>query len=262
MIICTLLLWIINLLFRKKKIKSDWTFLKSMEPTQKKKIRFKIFIAAVVMMINWLAFLYVINHIDVQTAALSYMICPIIATLMGFFILKEQLSKEKWIAIFMSIAACSILAYGHFRELYFSLLVATSFAYYLILQRGLNMLDSFNLLTVQATIITLLLLPYYLFNGQPVIQDSQFYYYINIIVVLFTIIPMFLTSYALKGINASTSGILLYLNPIMNFLLAIFYYHEHVSTGQVLAYSIVSISVLVYNSGLIFRKRKKAKATI
>ena len=40
---------------------------------------------------------------------------------------------------------------------------------------------------------------------------------ILLIAVLFTIIPLFLNLYALKGVNSSTMGILLYINPVFNF---------------------------------------------
>jgi chloramphenicol-sensitive protein RarD len=254
LVLASSLLWVINLLFRRSKGKGDIQLFQSLDNKSKKKDVGYLFLAALVLMVNWLSFIFVINRIGVQTAGFSYLICPILASLLGFMILKEQMSKEKWIAICLSVVACIMLSYGHFHEMYFSLLVAFSFAYYLTLQRRLNKYDSLNLLTIQVSIVTIFLLPYYIFSEHRLIQDGVFYYYIGIIVVFFTIIPMFLNNYALKGINASTAGILIYLNPIVNFLLATLYFKEEVSWVQLSAYTIIGISVMLYNYKLFLKK--------
>jgi len=254
LVLCTGLLWTITLLFRRKKFSSDLRLLQSRDSRVKRQLVVKMLAASVLLLINWLSFIYVMNNIGVQTAALSYMICPVIAALLGFLVLKEPLDTPRRVALLISITAVSLLAYGHFRELYFSLLVAVSFAAYLILQRKLNMFDGFNLLTVQATVITLLLSPFLLRAEHQLIRDARFYEYVMIIVVFFTIIPMLLNNYALKGINASTAGILLYINPVVNFLLAVLYYSEVVSWVQLVSYTMVVFSVIIYNSGIFIKK--------
>ena len=78
-----------------------------------------------------------------------------------------------------------------------------------------------------------------------------------VILILFTIIPMFLNNWALKGINSSTVGILIYLNPIMNFLLAIFYYKEIVTDLQMLGYGMILFAIVIFNSKTILGLQKK-----
>ena len=85
---------------------------------------------------------------------------------------------------------------------------------------------------------------------------------IMMIVVLFTIIPMFLNNFALKGIDSSTVGILIYLNPIVNFILAIFYYGEPVSELQMAGYALILIAIIVSNSKTIFKSRNIKKSEV
>lgn len=255
--LCAFVLIAMSFLFRKDKLKQDYLLLKAMTPQLRKKSIGFVVLGAVVLMLNWLSFIYVMNEINVQTAGLSYLICPILATLLGYFILKEKLSKEKWIAIGLATIACSLMAIGHFRELYFSILVALAFAVYLLIQRKLNHFDSFNLLTAQTIVIALILTPlFFVFKGATP-TSPVFYGYIVLIVGMFTILPMFLNNFALKGINASTAGILIFINPIVNFLLAIFYYKEPISSIQYMAYGIIFVAIIVFNSGYLFGKKKK-----
>ena len=64
--------------------------------------------------------------------------------------------------------------------------------------------------------------------------------------MFFTIVPLFLNLYALKGINSSAVGIMIYINPIITFLVAIFFYKEQVSSLQLFSYFLILISIIVF----------------
>jgi len=76
----------------------------------------------------------------------------------------------------------------------------------------------------------------------------------TLIVLLFTIIPLFLNLYALKGMNSSAVGILMYTNPLINFLLAIFYFKENINLSQIMAYSLILVSIVIFNEKVLFEK--------
>ncbi len=244
----TILLLLVGCFLRRKKIKSDYQLYRSLSKKEQTQMAIRLFGGSIVLMFNWLAFIYVMNHVSVQTASLSYLICPVITTLLSVLILKDQIGREKWFAIGLSTFACIIMAFGHFRELYYSLFVAFSFSTYIIIQKRLNRFDSFNLLMLQLTIVSVLIMPFYGWKSEPFPTEIRFYKSIALVVILFTIIPMILNNFALKGIDSSTVGILIYLNPIINFLLAVFYYKEAVSSEQIIAYSLIFVSILLFNS--------------
>ncbi len=250
-------LMLINIGFRRNKIKQDWQLFRDLTQSNQKKLLGLIVGGSMILMTNWLMFIFVMNHISVQAASLSYLVCPIITTVLAFLILKEKLTKIKWLAVALSLSACLVLSIGHFTDLIFSLIVAITFALYIVIQRSLNMFDSFNLLMTQLLIVAILMLPLVFLYASPVPTESIFYQCILMIVVLFTIIPMFLNNWALKGINSSTVGILIYLNPIMNFLLAIFYYKEIVTDLQMLGYGMILFAIVIFNSKTILGLQKK-----
>ncbi|MBF0596936.1 EamA family transporter [Faecalibacter rhinopitheci] len=255
-------LLIINIGFRRDKIKSDWNLFKSLEKKERNKLSVLISGGSIILMANWLVFIVVMNHVSVQAASLSYLVCPIITTVLAFLILKEKLSKTKWFAVAISIMACGILSVGHFTDLLYSLFVAVAFALYILIQRSLNRFDSFNLLMTQLLIVAILMTPLVVMYAGPLPTETLFYQCIMAIVVLFTIIPMFLNNFALKGINSSTVGILIYLNPMMNFFLAITYYKEPITTIQIIGYGLVLIAILVFNSQIILKNKYLKKSEV
>lgn len=247
------LIIIFTFLFRRKIIVSDInTFKKLPEKDRKKGIRLTL-IGGVLLGINWFLFIYVVNQINVQSASFAYLICPIITTFLANIILKERLKKMQWIAISISLLGCLIYFFSNANNLFFALVVATTYALYLISQRTNVYFDKFNALVFQMIVIFVLTIPYYILNGFSVPSELSFYLYIFIIATLFTLVPLYMNLYALKGTSASTVGVMIYINPIIAFLLAVFYYKESVNTLQIVSYFLILLSVIIFNYQ-IFKK--------
>ena len=248
------LLLIINLIFRIKIIKTDLQILKNLETNQKYKSIFLTTFGGLLLILNWFLFIYAVNHISLQSASFAYLICPIITTILAFFILKEKLSSWQWFSVFLCIISCGILSFGHLTDLFYSLTIAVSFALYLISQKN-NKFDRFLVLTVQMVIATLIILPFFPFYSGETPTEPIFYILLVVVVVVFTIIPLFLNLFALKGINSSTVGILMYTNPLINFILAIFYFNEEINQVQIIAYFLILVSVIIFNERYFFKKK-------
>lgn len=249
----TTLLLIINLFFRKEKLKKDLQVFKSFEKTEKRKTVLLTILGGFLLTFNWFLFMYCVNHVSLQSASFAYLICPIITTILAYFILKEKLSKWQWFSVFLCVISCGILSYGHVTELVYSLVIATTFALYLISQRKNNQFDRFVVLTVQLVIASMVLLPFYPIYKGVIPAVSLFWILMTLIVVLFTIIPLFLNLYALKGMNSSAVGILMYTNPLINFFLAVIYFKEAINFSQTIAYFLILISIVIFNEKIIFR---------
>jgi len=223
-------------------------------PIQKKRRAVLLNVAGSVFLTgNWFSFIYVMNHVSIKATSLAYMVCPILTTLLAFFLLHEKLSKLQWLAVLLSISGCLLLSYANITDMLFSMVIGFSYACYLISQRENTGFDKFIILSFHIVLSSFILLPFFPAFSGPVPVDEKFYLYIGIIAVFFTIIPLFLNLYALLGMNSSTAGMLLNINPIIAFVLAIMFFHEPISLLQILGYAIIFISVIVFNARQIFR---------
>ena len=245
--LATIFLLLINLVFRKKTLVQDWTSFQNLDINQKYKTIFLTIIGGFLLLANWFLFIYAINHVSLQSASFAYLICPILTTILAFFILKEKLTKWQWLSVFLCIISCAILSYGHLQDLFYSLTIALSFAFYLITQRKNNQFDRFVILTVQMLICSIIILPFYPNYTASLPTESIFYILLVIIVIVFTIIPLFLNLYALKGMNSSAVGILMYTNPLIHFFLAVFYFKEEINNAQIISYLLILISIALFN---------------
>ena len=220
---------------------------KSLPQKAKKRVALLNISSGILLTGNWFFFIYVMNHISVKAASLAYLVCPVITTLTAYFLLKEKLTKQQWLAIGLSIVGCLLLSFNHITDLLFSFIVGTSYALYLVIQRKNTGLDKFLVLTFHIVFSAILLLPFYPFFSATLPTSIEFYKYISIIAILFTIVPLFLNLYALKGLTSSTTGMLLNTNPIIGFMLAITVYNEKIDLIQIVAYTVIFFSVIIFN---------------
>lgn len=251
------LLLAINLFFRRDALRKDWQALKRLDKKKQSKVWLLTIAGGFLLIVNWFLFIYAVNHVSLKSASFAYLICPILTTILAYLILKEKLSKWQWVAVSLSIVSCVILSFGNITELVYSLVIALTFAFYLISQRKNNQFDRFVVLTVQMLIASVIILPFFPKYSGPVPTASLFYILLTLIVVLFTIIPLFLNLYALKGMNSSAVGILMYTNPLINFLLAVFYFKEPIDSIQVISYVMILVSVVIFNEKVLFGKKQQ-----
>ncbi|MHA4738367.1 EamA family transporter [Dyadobacter sp. MSC1_007] len=257
---CAAVMGVISLLVRVKVLKESIATFKAMPPARKRQVALLTLSGGVLLTANWFFFIYVMNHISVKAASFAYLVCPIMTTVIAFFVLNEKLSKWQWSAVLLSVVSCILLSFNNIADILYSLIVAASYAFYLVSQRKNTGIDKFFVLTIQIIFSALLLLPFYPKYSAALPTELSFYVLITLIAVVFTIIPLFMNLYALQGVTSSTMGILLYINPLMNFAIALFYFHEPINAIQVIAYSLILLSIIVFNERFIFGRGRAAVA--
>ncbi len=246
-----ILTWLYILLFRKKQIKLDMKFFRQEDKFSRRKIIWLSLLAGFLITGNWFTFIYAVNNVNLKSAAFAYMVCPLITAMGGFLILKEKLTNMKLIALGFASISIVILAQGSLMDVFWSILIAALYSFYLIIQRVMVGIDKFNMLGLHLLIATFLMLPFFISKFQSFPIDLSFWLTIVVISIFFTIIPLFLSLYALIGMPSSTLGIIIYINPIVAFAVAFFYFHEGISLLQLYSYSLLLVAVMVFNWAII-----------
>lgn len=244
---CTVIMLFLTLFVRVTVLRETASFIKTLSSKERWRLILQTSGAGIFLTANWFFFIYVVNHISIKAASFAYVVSPILTTVLAFIFLKEKLLRIQWLAVGLSGLSCLILALGDFTHVIYSLVTALSFSLYLISQPKNKGLDKFLLLTVQIICSAILLAPFYPRYSSHVSPEFTFFIYITVIAVLFTIIPLFLNLYALKELKSSTLGMLFFINPVMNFLVAVLYYHEKITMLQCIGYAVILISVILFN---------------
>ena len=246
-----IVIWLAIFLFRRKELKRDINYLRQISTRERRIVLAQVIGATVLLVLNWYTFIYAINNVSIKSGAFAYMVCPLITAFGGFMILKEHLYKIQIVALALATSSILMLATGSLIEVAWSVGIAALYAFYLIIQRKMQHLDKLNVLAVQISIAVIFMLPFFIYQHTGLPMETDFWLNVTLIAVLFTIIPLFLSLFALVGIPSSTLGIIIYINPIIAFTVAIIYFNEKIDPHQLMAYLLLLFAVFLFNWNMI-----------
>ncbi len=250
---CAVIMTVISLLFKRKQLKNNLEIFKSLHPKSKQKTISLNVVSSILLTANWFSFIYVMNHVNVRATSVAYLVCPIITTILAYFILKDKLTTLQWLSVFLSFLGCLLLSYTSLSDMFYSSIIGFTYACYLVSQTKNNQFDKFLVLNFHMIIAALILLPFFPAYSGPIPTEFKFYFFVEIIAVMYTIIPLLLNLFALSGIASSKVGMILNINPIIAFILASTVYNEPLNPIQIVSYALIFVAVIVFNGKEIFR---------
>ncbi|HEY0744702.1 MAG TPA: EamA family transporter [Chryseosolibacter sp.] len=254
------LLAVLIVSFKRKEIQENRVKLQALDSKSKRTIITLCLAGGLLLTVNWLTFIYIVNNVNVKTASFSYLICPVITAVLGYVLIKEKMTTLQWIAVVLCAFSCVLIGISSALELGYSFLTAFTYALYLITQRKVQGFDRLILLGIQVLFATIVLT---FFSGllvNEVPTSFRFYAIILSIATFFTVIPLFLNLFALNKINSATIGILMYLNPLINFTIAFIVFKESINSIQLVGYAIIAVALVVFNYQNFGKLRKAAVA--
>lgn len=249
---------LLSILFKRKKIIENLQLLQSLPKRKRLNIICLNIGGSIFLTVNWFSFIYVMNHVSVRVTSVAYLVCPILTTLLAYFLLREKLNRKQWLSVALSCFGCLLLSYNSMTNMFYSTIIGFSYACYIISQHKNTGLNKFLVLNFHILLSAIILLPFYPSFSGSIPTDVKFYVYVEIIAVVYTIIPLFLNLYALSGISSSKVGMILNINPIIAFVLSGVVYQEPLGPLQLLAYALIFLAVIVFNTGNFPKPAQKA----
>ena len=218
-------------------------------------------ITAVLIAVNWLLYVYAVNSGHILAGSLGYYLNPLANVLLGRVVLKERLSWLQWAAVALAAAGISALAVDALGHLWISLTLCASFATYGLL-RKIAPVDAVAGLAIE----TMLLLPFAAgwliwgwLSGHAVFGSGSPAMLALIVGAGFvTATPLLLFTAAARQLPYSTLGMLQFLAPTMQFLLAVLIYGEPFTRAHAVAFAAIWGALGLYVLALI----RHARATV
>lgn len=203
---------------------------------------------SVLIAVNWLVYVYAVNSGHILAGSLGYYLNPLANILLGYFVLKEPLARLQWIAVGVAGAGVAVLAAGSLSHLWISLTLCVSFALYGLLRKIAHVEATAGL-----AIETGLLLPVAIFwlwgataAGAPVWGGTQREFLLLVGTGVASTIPLLFFTAAARRLRYSTLGILQFVAPTLQFLVAVFLYDEPFTTAHAVAFGAIWTAATLY----------------
>ncbi|MEX9607834.1 EamA family transporter RarD [Providencia huaxiensis] len=200
-----------------------------------------------VMAISWTTFTYALTHGQVLAASLGYFINPLFSILLGVLFLRERLVfAEKMAVIFICAGVgYQIWQYGELPIL--ALVMGSAFAIYGLIRKFIrfDVITSLFLEALWLLPIAIAITWWLVSNGLSEVAQGD--WQIKILYMLaapVTIIPLLFFTAAIKRTSLTVIGLAQYIEPTIQFLLAVFLFNELFDWVKGISFSFIWVGLM------------------
>lgn len=228
----------------------DWAMLRRMA------------ISSVLLAVNWLIYVYAVESGQVLEGSFGYFINPLVNVAIGMALLGERQTPWQIVAIVIAAIAIGVQAVGIGRVPYIALSLALTFGFYGFVRKTAPV-NSATGLFVETLILVPVALAYlaYIFvrDGGPGIHADPYYMGLLLLTGPATAVPLLAFAFAVQRLRLTTIGMLQYISPSIQFLLAILAFNEPTNPVQLTSFALIWVSLIVFTADSV-RRRQRATA--
>lgn len=218
----------------------------------------RLLAATAMISLNWFLFISSVQTGKAAEASLGYYIFPLLSVLIGRFMFGEPLLPAQRLAALLAGGAVLVLTLGLGVTPWVSLALAASFAAYGTLKKGLDLGP-----VVSVTTEVMLLLPLALAviwsSGGGGFQAGGSVALLLMLSGPLTGLPLILFSYAARRVRLGTVGVLQYLNPTLQFLVAVLIFGEPFTRWHGIAFALIWTGVALFCAAALMQERRAAR---
>lgn len=204
-----------------------------------------IALASLMISVNWIVFIWAIQERHALEASLGYYIFPMVAVLFGAVIYGERPSRGQLVAIAVAAVAITVLTIGLGVAPWIALLLAITFGIYGAIKKSISIGP-----VASVAIEVLMLLPFALIllwslgwgSFGENLHDSLFL----ILSGAMTGAPLLMMSAATRRVSLTTIGLVQYLNPSLQFLVATLVLAEPFTPAHGVAFPLIWAALVIY----------------
>jgi chloramphenicol-sensitive protein RarD len=213
------------------------------------KIVIFLFISGILVLVNWLTWLYASSRDRLVDASFGYYIFPIFSVFFGIIFLKENYNKNKILAVFLVFISILYLLFQQVSFPWIGITVAITFSIYGLIRKKIN-IDSDIALLFE----TLLLSPFAIIAFLYLVKlDLNIFSFSEMklsFYLLFagpmTLIPLYLYTKGLQLVGIGSASMIFFATPTAQFLLGTLVYGETLDVHKLISFIFVWVAVLIY----------------
>jgi chloramphenicol-sensitive protein RarD len=223
-----------------------------------------LFMAAVVITINWGTYIWAVNNEHVVEAALGYYINPLVTVLMGVLIIGERLRRLQWIALGLALLSVIGLTveYGH--PPWVALVLAFSFGSYGLAKKKANTgaVESLAVETMVISPVALAFIVWLMVTGSSHFETQGTGHALLMTTTgIVTAIPLICFGAAATRVSMTTLGLLQYLTPTIQFALGIWVFHEPMPVLRWVGFTLVWVALALFTVETLNHRRRQLRLT-
>ena len=225
---------------------------------QDKKRAAILLLAAFTISLNWLTYIWAVNHGHVIDTSIGYYINPLMSVLFGIVFFRERISGLKKISLLLAAIGIVLMTYQLGKLPWVAVVLAVSFSVYGALKKQLH-LNPFSSITLETLLMVPFAVPYI---GMLMMSPANHFSLATPDLALYlmgtgvvTAVPLVLFSYGANLLPLNVLGFFQYISPTIGLLLGIFFFHETFGMAQISALGFVWVAIVLFTVAESLRGR-------
>ncbi len=209
---------------------------------------------------NWVVYIWAVNSGRVLEASLGYYINPLVTVVLGVLFLRDPLTRRQKIAVALAGMGVIVLVVRARQVPWVALALAVTFGFYGLIRKRARVDATAGLLTevwllapLAALYVTWLSRAGLGHFGSPT-RHSALLAASGVV----TAVPLIWFANGVQRLRLSTVGLLQYLNPTMQFAIAVFAFGEPFTAAHAVAFGCIWISLAIYTAEAVALSRSSA----
>jgi len=213
-----------------------------------RKTLLRLIASGICISINWGGYIWAITQGRALDASLAYYVLPLVMLTLGVALLGERLGPRQTLAIAVMVAGVVLLAIDRGQVPWVVVILPVSFGLYALV-RKLVVVDAMVGVTVEALLLTPFALAFLLTRsgGGALVTGDWTARSLLILCGPVTTIPLVLFSYGARRLAMSTIGLMQYVNPTLQAVLAVLLLQESLSRLQSVTFGLIWLGLAIYS---------------
>lgn len=210
--------------------------------------------AGLLIAVNWGLYLYSVFAGHVVEAALGYFMSPLVNVLLGVVVLHERLRPVQWTAVALAVVAVAVIAFENGSPPWIAIALAVSFGLYGLIKRTVP-LEAAPGLTAEslalAPIAVAVAVGFELTGAGTFTSIGIGHTVLLVLGGAVTAAPLLLYAAAARRVPLTVLGVLMYLNPILQFLWGVLVLGEAMPAPRWIGFVLVWAALAVFTVDLM-----------
>lgn len=217
-------------------------------------------VAALLISINWLVFIWAVQNNYVIETSLGYFINPMLNVVLGVLFFRERLHPVQWVAVSIASLGVAVMTLQTGKFPFIAITLAISFALYAAAKKKTTMpaVAGLGMETAILTPLTLIALTYFSivnYVSHDIEPRTVKTWLLLMLGGPITTLPLVLFAAAAKHVPMAAMGMLQYIAPSLQFLFGIFLFGEEISLGQAYGFALVWLALILFSGFVIASSR-------
>ena len=232
-----------------------------------RRVSLTLLAAGILILINWLVYVYATTAGEVVQAALGYFTNPIVTVLLGVFVLRERLRPLQWVAIGISAIAVLVIAIGYGGFPWIALALAFSFGLYGLIKRRVGgQVDALSGLTMETLWLAPIAIAQLVFVGMTsglTIGNVSVLQTVSMTLAgIVTAVPLLLFAAAARRVPLTIIGLTQYLTPLLQFLIGVLLLGEAMPVARLIGFVLVWVALIILSVDMFRATRRSRREAI